>query len=82
NSCFSLFRTLISSPTLKRSTGSSSSKVSTYLGILRLKSFSSIRFDGFTDAWKQEKLGNLGKVYTGNTPPTADLENWTYDKEG
>ncbi|MDE8040934.1 restriction endonuclease subunit S [Erysipelothrix rhusiopathiae] len=42
----------------------------------------SIRFDGFTDAWEQEKLGNLGKVYTGNTPPTADLENWTYDKEG
>lgn len=40
------------------------------------------RFNEFADPWEQDKLGNLGKVYTGNTPPTADLENWTSDKDG
>jgi type I restriction enzyme S subunit len=33
-------------------------------------------------AWEQRKLGELGKIYTGNTPKTSDLDNWTDNKEG
>ena len=36
-----------------------------------------IRFSGFTDAWKQRKLSELGKIITGNTPSTAKKEYWT-----
>lgn len=41
-----------------------------------------LRFPGFTDDWERRKLGELGKVYTGNTPPTSDMNNWTDDKDG
>ena len=30
-----------------------------------------IRFSGFTDDWEQRKLGELGEIMTGSTPPTA-----------
>ena len=29
-----------------------------------------IRFEGFTDPWEQRKLGEVGEIYTGNTPAT------------
>lgn len=35
-----------------------------------------LRFDGFTELWKQHKLGDLGSVLTGMTPPTADENNY------
>lgn len=41
-----------------------------------------IRFKGFTDPWEQRKLGDLGKVFTGNTPKTSENENWTSDGTG
>ncbi|WWY82667.1 restriction endonuclease subunit S (plasmid) [Pediococcus pentosaceus] len=44
--------------------------------------FPQLRFTGFADAWEQRKLGELGKIYTGNTPKTSDLDNWTDNKEG
>ena len=44
--------------------------------------FPQLRFAGFADAWEQRKLGELGKIYTGNTPKTSDLDNWTDNKEG
>ena len=44
--------------------------------------FPQLRFKGFADAWEQRKLGELGKIYTGNTPKTSDLDNWTDNKEG
>ncbi|EGM52714.1 putative restriction modification system DNA specificity subunit [Ligilactobacillus salivarius GJ-24] len=31
-------------------------------------------------AWEQRKLGEIGKVFTGNTPSTKNTENWTTDK--
>lgn len=39
-----------------------------------------IRFKGFTEAWEQRKLSELGKVLTGNTPPTSERENWAKDE--
>ena len=41
-----------------------------------------IRFAGFTDPWEQRKLGELGEVYTGNTPPTSEVANWSKNNEG
>ena len=38
------------------------------------------RFPGFTGAWEQRKLGDMGNVITGNTPSTKDKSNWTTDK--
>lgn len=37
----------------------------------------SIRFKGFTDAWEQRKLEELGKIETGNTPATSNLEYYS-----
>ena len=38
-----------------------------------------IRFAGFTDDWEQHKLGDIGEIVTGSTPPTSNksyyLEN-------
>ena len=31
-----------------------------------------IRFKGFTDAWEQRKLGELGEITTGSTPSTSN----------
>ena len=36
-----------------------------------------IRFKGFTEAWEQRKLSELGKIETGNTPPTSTSENYS-----
>ncbi|MCW4398943.1 restriction endonuclease subunit S [Lentilactobacillus parabuchneri] len=41
-----------------------------------------LRFAEFANDWGQRKLGELGKIYTGNTPKTSDLDNWTDNKEG
>ena len=35
-----------------------------------------IRFDGFTDAWEQRKVSDIGEIITGNTPPTKDKDNY------
>jgi type I restriction enzyme S subunit len=32
----------------------------------------SLRFKGFVDEWEPTKLGNLGIIVTGNTPPTSN----------
>ncbi len=47
-----------------------------------MKTKPDIRFAEFTDAWEQRKLGDLGRVLTGNTPPTAEKENWSAGKDG
>ena len=39
-----------------------------------------VRYENFSDAWEQRKLGEIGKVFTGNTPSTKNTENWTTDK--
>lgn len=36
----------------------------------------SIRFPEFTGEWEECVLGDYGKVVTGNTPPTKDIENY------
>lgn len=38
-----------------------------------------IRFKGFTDPWEQRKLGELGVVSTGNTPPTSHAEYYSVE---
>ncbi|MGO4923515.1 restriction endonuclease subunit S [Ligilactobacillus ruminis] len=38
-----------------------------------------VRFKGFTDAWKQRKLGELGAITTGNTPSTSVSEYYSDD---
>jgi len=34
------------------------------------------RFAGFTDAWEQRKISNLGNIVTGSTPSTKDKSNY------
>ena len=41
-----------------------------------------IRFAGFTEDWEQRKLGGLGRVSTGNTPPTSENDNWSDSADG
>ena len=38
-----------------------------------------LRFKGFTDAWEQHKLGELGEVVTGSTPSTSHEEYYSAD---
>lgn len=38
-----------------------------------------IRFAGFTDAWEQRKLKELGDIQTGNTPSTSNADNYSID---
>ena len=38
-----------------------------------------IRFKGFTDAWEQRKLGEIGEVITGSTPSTQHSEYYSED---
>ncbi len=38
-----------------------------------------IRFAGFTDAWEQHKLGEVGNIVTGSTPSTAVAEYYSSD---
>ena len=41
------------------------------------ESLPAVRFNGFTDAWEQRKLGELaGKTYGGGTPATANKAFW------
>ena len=35
-----------------------------------------LRFKEFQGEWEKCKLGDYGKVVTGNTPPTKDIENY------
>ena len=39
-----------------------------------------LRFAGFEDDWKEVKLGEVGEIQTGNTPPTNEEDN--YEKNG
>lgn len=39
-----------------------------------------LRFVGFEDEWKEVKLGEIGEIQTGNTPPTNEEDN--YEKNG
>ena len=39
----------------------------------------SIRFKGFTEAWEQRKLGELGEILTGSTPSTTQTEYYSDD---
>ncbi|MCR0271509.1 restriction endonuclease subunit S [[Clostridium] innocuum] len=39
----------------------------------------SIRFKGFTEAWEQRKLGELGEIVTGSTPSTTHAEYYSDD---
>ena len=36
-----------------------------------------LRFNGFNSKWKSYKLKEIGKIVTGNTPPTKDLNNYS-----
>lgn len=38
-----------------------------------------IRFKGFTEAWEQRKLGELGEIMTGATPSTSKPEYYSED---
>lgn len=39
--------------------------------------FPLLRFKGYLTEWEKLKIKNIGKVVTGNTPPTSDLENYS-----
>ncbi|OCN06377.1 restriction endonuclease subunit S [Erysipelotrichaceae bacterium MTC7] len=39
----------------------------------------SVRFDGFTDAWEQRKLGKVADIIGGGTPSTSNAEYWNGD---
>ena len=34
------------------------------------------RLPGFSEEWKEVKLGDIGEIQTGNTPSKSDSENW------
>ena len=38
-----------------------------------------VRFKGFTDEWQVRRLGDVGEIITGSTPPTSDIENYSDD---
>jgi len=38
-----------------------------------------IRFQGFTDAWEQRKLGDMAEIIGGGTPSTANTSYWDGD---
>lgn len=40
----------------------------------------SYRFEGYTESWVEKKLGEVGEIQTGNTPPTNEEDN--YEKNG
>lgn len=37
------------------------------------------RLDGFSGEWEIKKLGDIGDIVTGNTPPTTDADNYGGD---
>ena len=43
------------------------------------KNVPELRFSGFTEAWEQRKLKELGEIKTGNTPSTAVNEYYSSD---
>ncbi|MEG2013264.1 MAG: restriction endonuclease subunit S [Anaerovoracaceae bacterium] len=40
------------------------------------KTMPEIRFEGYTDAWNQQKLGEVYKTYSGQTPLRSDASNF------
>ena len=36
-----------------------------------------LRFPGFSDEWVEKKLGDLGKIVTGSTPPTSNKKYYS-----
>ncbi|CAH1855465.1 restriction endonuclease subunit S [Convivina praedatoris] len=46
------------------------------------RSYPRIRFNGYSDAWQKRDLKEMGKIYTGNTPPTANESNWSTSQSG
>lgn len=40
------------------------------------------RFPGFEGEWEEKKLGELGKVITGNTPSTSNASYWSTSSKG
>ncbi|MDT2863614.1 restriction endonuclease subunit S, partial [Lactococcus lactis] len=38
-----------------------------------------LRFEGFTDAWEERKLSEIGKIVTGNTPNTSNKDYYNGD---
>lgn len=40
------------------------------------KNVPAIRFKGFTEEWEERKLGEIGLIITGSTPPTNDKSNY------
>ena len=45
-----------------------------------IRNVPNLRFPEFEEEWKICKLGDYGKVVTGNTPPTKDVENYENGK--
>lgn len=41
-----------------------------------IRNVPNLRFPEFQGEWEKCKLGDYGKVVTGNTPPTKDIENY------
>ena len=41
-----------------------------------IRNLPNLRFPEFEGEWEKCKLGDYGKVVTGNTPPTKDIENY------
>jgi Restriction endonuclease S subunits len=41
-----------------------------------------LRFANFKGDWIKRKLGELGEIFTGNTPSTIDTENWSSNNKG
>ena len=38
-----------------------------------------LRFKGFGEEWEKKRLGEIGSVVTGSTPPRSDVANWSGD---
>lgn len=41
--------------------------------------FPELRFEGYTDAWEQRKLGDISQIMSGGTPSTSTPEFWNGD---
>ena len=49
------------------------------MSVEKCKNTPSVRFDGFTDAWEQRELKDLGEITTGSTPSTQHPEYYSND---
>lgn len=36
-----------------------------------------VRFRGFVGEWEEQRLGDIGVIITGSTPPTSDIGNYS-----